>query len=34
MYKLLLMGITFAFGIGVGKFLKKKQKNDEKIQNE
>lgn len=34
MYKLLLMGATFALGLGVGKFFEKRQKTSEKIQNE
>lgn len=29
MYKLLLMGATFALGLGVGKFISKKKDNQE-----
>ena len=33
MYKLIIMGATFALGLGLGKFLKKKQELKQNIQN-
>lgn len=33
MYKLIIMGVTIAIGLGIGKFLKKKQELKQNIQN-